>query len=127
MTEYTFQIVAGALSNMARIAHISYNEANIVVYFVVIPFIWAHMIDRAYKFHYIKLGYAALCAGVFIGCENYSAFCDHLFSICSRFLCLFYPVGIDYVTASVIFCVMVPVAMHFALLKTLKTYKGGEQ
>lgn len=120
MIEHTFQIVARALSSAARLANISYNEVNIIVYFIIIPFIWAYMIDKAYRSHYIKLGYSALCIGIFIGCENYSAFCDYLFSICSRFLCLFYPVGINYITASVIFCVIVPVIVHVLLMKKLK-------
>ena len=121
MIQQTFTAVSNALRNMAAFLGVSYNEANIITYFVIIPFIWAYMIDRAYKFHYVKLGYASLCLSILVVVDDYSNFCDLFFWVCAMFLSLFYPIGIDYVMASVIFCVIVPVIVHMLLMNKLKS------
>ena len=106
--------------HMANFLNISYNEANILVYFVLIPMVWAWMIDRTHRSHAVKISYAMLVMAVVLIGGNVSELCDTMFMVCVYFLCLFEPWGIDYYEASVIFCVIVPVIIHVLLMKKLK-------
>jgi hypothetical protein len=117
MIEYIFEIVARGLQGIANMANISYYQANIIVYFVVIPLIWSYMIDRAYRFHYVKLVYIAMFLFMFFLVDDHGGFCDLLFYGCVLFLRLFEPWGVDYYTSSVIFCVILPVIFHIWLVR----------
>ena len=46
MTYLIFAAVAAALYGMAHVLGITYNTANIVVYYLAIPLSWALMLDR---------------------------------------------------------------------------------
>jgi hypothetical protein len=120
MIQETFSAVAYGLIKTANFLGISYNEANILVYFVIVPMVWAWMVDRAYRTHVLKASYATVVlATVLIG-GNVSELCDTIFMVCVYFLCLFEPIGISYVQSSVIFCVIVPVVIHLCLMRFIK-------
>jgi hypothetical protein len=120
MIRSIFELVANVLYNGARMLGITYNELNIIVYIIIIPLVWAYMIDKAYKFHRIKLVYLLFLLVILGVGGTFETNCDRLFTICQRFLCLFYPIGINYTTASVIFCVIAPILIHIDLIKILK-------
>jgi hypothetical protein len=120
MIRSIFELVANVLYNGARMLGITYNELNIIVYIILIPLVWAYMIDKAYKFHRIKLAYLLFLLLILGMGGTFETNCDRLFTICQRFLCLFYPIGINYTEASVIFCVIAPILIHIALIKILK-------
>ena len=120
MIRSIFELVANALYSGARILGITYNELNIIVYIILIPLVWAYMIDKAYKFHRIKLAYLFFLLLILDIGGTFESNCDSLFIICQRFLCLFYPIGINYTAASVIFCVIAPILIHLSLIKILK-------
>ena len=103
--------------HMANFLGISYNEANILVYFVLIPMVWAWMIDRTHRSHAVKISYAMLVMAVVLIGGNVSELCDTMFMVCVYFLCLFEPIGIGYMTSSVIFCVILPVIFHIWLVR----------
>ena len=117
MIKETFSAVAYGLIKMANFLGISYNEANILVYFVVIPMIWAWMIDKAYRTHVVKASYAILVMTMVLISGDVSKLCDTLFMVCVYFLYLFKPIGIGYMTSSVIFCVVLPVIFHIWLMR----------
>jgi hypothetical protein len=120
MIRSIFELVANVLYNGARMLGITYNELNIIVYIIIIPLVWAYMIDNAYKFHRIKLVYLLFLLLILGLGGTFETNCDRLFTICQRFLCLFYPIGINYTAASVIFCVVAPILIHIGLIKILK-------
>lgn len=120
MIQETFSATAYGLIKTANFLGISYNEANILVYFVVIPMTWAWMIDRSYRTHLSKCLYASAVAAVLLACSDWSMLCDALFMVCVKFLYLFKPIGISYVQSSVIFCVIVPVVIHLCLLRFIQ-------
>jgi len=120
MIDATFQAVAKGLYYSGTLINLSYNEMNILVYFVIIPLIWAYMIDKTFRFHYVKLSHLLVILFCWVTINNLSAFCDDLFYACVIFLNLFRPIGIDYVAASVLFCVVLPIAIHMLLWRTLK-------
>ncbi len=120
MIDATFQAVAKGLYYSGTLIHLSYNEMNILVYFGIIPLIWACMIDKLFRFHYVKLTIMLAILFCVVSINNLSAFCDDLFYACVIFLNLFRPIGIDYVAASVLICVVLPIALHMLLWRALK-------
>jgi hypothetical protein len=120
MIQSIFELVANILYNGARMLGITYNELNIIVYIIITPLVWAYMIDKAYKFQRIKLAYLLFLLLILGVGGTFEANCDRLFTICQRFLCLFYPIGINYTATSVIFCVIAPILIHLSLIKILK-------
>jgi hypothetical protein len=125
MIQNTFEFIASTLCNGAKLIGITYNELNVIVYILVIPLVWAYMIDKARKFHRFKIAYLVMVL-FFFGGGTFENNCDAVFMLCQIFLCLFYPIGIDYTAASVIFCVIVPILFHVYLVKRLrKINKGG--
>jgi hypothetical protein len=120
MIDATFRAVAKGLYYSGTLINLSYNEMNILVYFGIIPLIWASMIDKMFRFHYVKLTIMLVILFCWVTVTNLSAFCDDLFHACVIFLNLFRPIGIDYVAASVLFCVVLPIAFHVFLWHALK-------
>ena len=120
MIRSIFELVANILYNGARMLGITYNELNIIVYIIIIPLVWAYMIDKAYKFHRVKIAYLLFLLLILGIGGTFETNSDRLFIICQRFLCLFYPIGINYTVASVIFCVIAPIIIHIGLIKILK-------
>jgi hypothetical protein len=120
MIDATFQAVAKGLYYSGTIINLNYNQMNILVYFGIIPLIWAFIIDKMFRFHYVKLMHLLVILFCWVTINNLSAFCDDLFYACVIFLNLFRPIGIDYVAASVLFCVVLPIAFHMFLWRVLK-------
>jgi hypothetical protein len=120
MIDATFQAVAKGLYYAGTLINLSYNEMNILVYFVIIPLIWAYIIDKMFRFHYAKLSLMLVIFFCWVTINNLSAFCDDLFYACVIFLNLFRPIGINYVAASVLFCVVLPIVFHMFLWRSLK-------
>jgi hypothetical protein len=126
MIRTTFEIVASALYNGAKMLGITYNELNVIVYILVIPLVWAYMIDKARRFHRFKIAYLVMVL-FFFGGGTFENNCDDVFMLCQIFLCLFYPIGINYTAASVIFCVIVPILFHIYLVKRIRKINNGDK
>jgi hypothetical protein len=120
MIDATFQAVAKGLYYSGTLINLSYNEMNILVYFLILPLIWAYIIDKMFRFHYVKLTIMLVILLCVVTINNLSAFCDDLFYACVIFLNLFRPIGVDYVAASVLICVVLPIAFHMFLWRVLK-------
>jgi hypothetical protein len=120
MIDATFRAVAKGLYYSGTLINLSYNEMNILFYFVIIPLIWAYIIDRMFRFHYVKLSHLLVILFCWVTINDFSAFCDNLFYACVIFLNLFRPIGIDYVAASVLICVVFPIVFHMFLWRALK-------
>ncbi len=114
-----FSIVAQALLWIAKATGLTYNEINVVLYYVIVPLTWAALLDQAFRFHWITLGCAvALATAVPTVALVYGLpqFCDLLFDASARFLRSFRFVGLNYVQASVVVCVVVPLIIYAALI-----------
>lgn len=117
MIHTTFEFVATTLRDWAEIFGVTYKEMNIIVYIIAMPMVWAYMIDKAFNFHYLKAAHLVFLLLAFGIAGTFENNCDGLFLLCQLLLCTFYPIGIDYTTASVIFCVVVPIAFHIWLVR----------
>ena len=117
MIHTTFEFVATTLRDWAEIFGVTYKEMNIIVYIIAIPMVWAYMIDKAFNFHYLKAAHLVFLLLAFGIAGTFENNCNGLFLLCQLLLCTFYPIGIDYTTASVIFCVIAPVIFHIWLMR----------
>ncbi|MDR1555996.1 MAG: hypothetical protein LBS88_03040 [Tannerellaceae bacterium] len=117
-----FYIVARLLHMISAITGLSYNEINIIVYYFCIPFSWLAMLDKFFDFHWFKIGFALLTVVFLVLGPNFGKFCDALFTRSVEFLNLFSNYGMNYITASVVICVILPL-MVYALLCLMLYWK----
>ena len=110
-----FQIVAGSLDWIAHVTGFTYNEINIIAYYIVLPFIYVALVDRILRKHFLKIAYVIIWAVIICLLSDFSAFSDVWFKRSVDFLLLFDRVGLNYVAASVVVCVILP-AIAFAAL-----------
>ena len=108
-----FAVTVKVLLAIGRVFHITYNEINIIVWYMLIPFVWAVILD--YKLHQILFAPAwlMLCIGIIIlQRKHFDKFCDTLFKLSQIFIHLF---G-NYYLWSVIICLVIPVVITIMLL-----------
>lgn len=110
-----FNAVALTLNWIATATGFTYNEINIIIYYIILPFIYVALIDRIMHKHILKVAYVLAWIAVLCLVRDFAAFCDALFNRSVDFLRLFSHVGLDYVSASVVICVILP-AIAFAVL-----------
>ena len=113
---HIFRIVADSLNWIASITGFTYNEINIIAYYIVLPFIYVALIDRIFKKHFLKIAYAVAWAVLIIFMPDFGVFSDVLFKRSVDFLLLFGHVGLNYVAASVVICVILPGIAFVTLL-----------
>lgn len=112
-----FGIIANLLKRMAKALHISYNMANIIVYYFAIPLSWAIMLDFYFKMPILSLTIIVVWLFLVIRYKkNFSVFCDNLFDKSAQFLLSFRKIGWNYVVSSVIICVIIPLIIYIVLI-----------
>ncbi len=114
-----FQIVVVLLNIIGDLTGLTYNEINIVVYYIVIPFTWTILLDKIFKIHYLKLSYGLIVIVSLIVIKDFTLFSDWLFQKSADFLLFF---G-DYIIASVVICVFLVVAIYVILFYFAFFYK----
>jgi len=110
-----FQIVANGLNWIASVTGFTYNEINIIAYYIILPFIYVALVDRILKKHLLKIAYVIAWVFLIVFIPDFRAFSDALFQYSVDFLLLFGQVGLNYVAASVVICVILP-GLVFAVL-----------
>jgi len=107
-----FQLVAGALAIIADLTGYTYNEVNIIVYYIIIPLSWTVLFDKIFKFHYTKIAYSVIILGSLLIINDFTDFSDWLFEKSADFL---FSLG-DYVFASVFVCVFLIIIVYAVLI-----------
>lgn len=116
MITFTFRLVATVLYNIGQLFGMTYNEVNILAYYLLIPLTWTAMLDI-----YIGLPLttgALLCVwvGIMIGTWRvFDVWCDWVFMRSVDFLNYFNRWGGNYVLNSVIICVVIPIIIYVGL------------
>src|ERR1051325_2712479 len=100
-----FRIVAGSLNWVASVTGFTYNEINIIVYYILVPFIYVALVDRILKKHFLKIIYVVVWAILILCIPDFKVFSDAFFKHSVDFLLSFGHVGLNYVAASVVICV----------------------
>ena len=112
-----FAIVAGLEHIIAKLTGTTYNEVNIIVYYLLIPLSWTAMVDYITMMPFLTPMY--IIAWVIFLWKDQMKFrdrCDWAFDRSVDFLLLFKKIGWNYVVSSVIICVVVPVLIYVELI-----------
>lgn len=111
--EKAFLLVANSLEWAAKKIGLTYNELNIIVYYLILPLTWTVMTD-------ILIGWPvvtpllALSWGLifFLKRKDFPAWCDDTFRRSVDFLLWFRRIGWSYTVSSVIICVVLPLLVY---------------
>lgn len=112
-----FNLVYDILMFFSEITGFSYKEVNIIIWYLLIPFSWAYLLDKIINKHYFKLGMTFVIITTLIFIENFSRFCNWLFDLSADFLRSFNALGSNYTVSSVLICIFIPLGMYFILIK----------
>ena len=112
-----FAVVAGMEHVIAKLTGATYNEVNIIVYYLLIPLSWAVMIDYITKMPFLSIIY--VIAWVIFLWKDPMKFrdrCNWVFIKSVDFLLWFKKIGWNYVVSSVIICVIIPILIYMELI-----------
>ena len=114
-----FILVRDILVWLANISGFSYMAVNIIVYYFVIPFIYFIILDQILGSHYFKISFLIIISVTLLRTRDFELFSDWLFRKSADFLGSFSSIGMNYIVASVIICVFIPLAFLILLLLIL--------
>jgi hypothetical protein len=112
-----FAVVAGVEHIVAKLTGATYNEVNIIVYYLLIPLSWAAMVDYITMMPFLTPMY--IFAWVIFLWKDQMKFrdrCDWAFDKSVEFLLYFKKIGWNYIVSSVIICVVVPILVYLELI-----------
>ena len=106
--QWLFGLVAGALQRIAHLTGLTYKEINVLIYFILVPLLYLYLLDIRVGGHYLLLVFLLFVIAVCIALRPFSRLSTILFDCSVRFLESSHSVGLNYVQASVVVCVFVP-------------------
>ena len=112
-----FAVVAGVEHIVAKLTGATYNEVNIIVYYLLIPLSRAAMVDYITMMPFLTPMY--IFAWVIFLWKDQMKFrdrCDWAFDKSVEFLLYFKKIGWNYIVSSVIICVVVPILVYLELI-----------
>ena len=110
-----FIVVRDILVWLANISGFSYMAVNIIVYYFVIPFIYFIILDQILGAHYFKISFLIIISVTLLRIRDFELFSDWLFGKSADFLRSFSSIGMNYIVASVVICVFIPLAVLLVL------------
>ena len=116
-----FAVVAGIEKLIAKLTGATYNEVNIIVYYLLIPLSWTVMIDYITMMPFLTPIYLIGWV-IFLWKDpmNFRARCDWAFQKSVDFLLYFKKIGWNYIVSSVIIGVVVPVLIYVELIYAIR-------
>ena len=122
VVNHTFRKVADALYKGASAIGITYNEINIIVYYLLVPLTWTVMFDYWLGTPITTYALIFIWFGIKIGTwGRFREWSDWAFMRSVAFLNFFNRWGGNYVLNSVIVCVLVPILVYVGLILLLLT------
>ena len=111
-----FYKVANALLGIADKTGLTYNEVNILVYYLFIPLTWTIMLDLILRMPITTPLLLLAWGGIVIATRGrFHQWCDRVFVLSQKFIRFF---G-EYVQYSVVICVIVPMIIYVILFVLL--------
>lgn len=112
-----FAIVAGIEHLIVKITGTTYNEVNIIVYYLVIPLSWTIMLDYITGMPFLTpLFLLAWIVFIWKDKMDFRTRCDLAFKKSVDFLLWFQKIGWNYIVSSVIICVVIPILVYIELI-----------
>ena len=122
VVQNVFTLVASSLLWIGRKTGLTYNEVNIVFYYLLIPLSGTIMLDCLIHKPYSTAALLFTWLGIFIATRHtFREWCDWAFQDSVDFLNWFNRWGGNYVLNSVIICVLVPLIVYSILIYLLAT------
>lgn len=113
-----FRWVANTLMKIASKTGLTYNEVNILVYYLLIPLTWTIMLDIILRIPITTPLLLLTWVGLIIVTRGrFRQWCDKIFVLSQQFIKFF---G-EYVKYSVVICVIVPITIYVILFALLFT------
>ena len=112
-----FNLTYEILMFLSKTTGFSYKEINIIVWFILIPLSWAFLIDKIYKFNYIKTTTLVIISVMLLLLNDFTEFSNWLFDVSANFLRGFDSIDGNYTASSVIICVFIPIVIYFLLIR----------
>lgn len=103
-----FYAVMIALEWLAAHTGFTYAEINIIVYFMLLPLLFASALDGILHRHWLKIAVVGAWVLALMAIPDFRAFSNRAFDVCAAFLNGFAVFGLGYVAASVVVCVILP-------------------
>ena len=117
MIKQTFAVVANSLLFIGKETGLTYNEVNILVYYLLIPLSWTVMFDCWVALPITSAALMCVWIGIFIATRHtFREWCDRAFQDSVNFLNWFNRWGGNYVLNSVIICVLLPLLVYGMLI-----------
>lgn len=117
MIQSIFRNVYQLLLWIASKIGVTYNEINIIVYYLLIPLSWTLMIDYIFHKPYTTIPFLLIwCMIGILKRNSFRQWCDNLFMLSVKFLNWFNRFGGNYVLNSVVICVFIPIAVYILIL-----------
>lgn len=122
-----FQIVYLLLKWISEVTGFTYNEVNIIAYYIILPFAYVVLADRILKKHVLKILYVVGVAVCLLSIRNFTEFSDWLFQKSVDFLLSFQFLGWNYIVSSVLICVVFPAIVFLVMFyyAYLSQCRGG--
>lgn len=112
-----FYIVAYSLLGISKRLGMTYNEINIIVYYLIIPLTWTILFDIGIKNPLTTITLLFIWIIIYsIKRKHFKEWCDTVFAKSVDFLNSFKYLGWNYYTSSVIICVMLPFVFYTFLV-----------
>lgn len=108
-----FDLTVRGLLEIGKILHLSYKEVNVIIWYMLLPLLWAAILDH--KLHQVLFApiWLMLCLGcIVVQHKRLYGFCNTLFRLSQEFILSF---GMYYLW-SVIICLLVPIGITTILL-----------
>lgn len=117
MINRTFNVVANTLLFIGKKTGLTYNEVNILVYYLLIPLSWTAIFDCWLGLPIASAAFLFVWLGILIATRHiFREWCDWAFQDSVNFLNWFNRWGGNYVLNSVIFCVLFPLISYGSLI-----------
>ena len=108
-----FGMTAAILHLTGKRLRMTYNEVNIIVYYLLIPLSWCIILDLIIKLPIFTPLWLILWGYIFWSKRNFwGQWCDTAFQLSVEFLLKFQTIGWNYWKSSVIICVVVPIIIY---------------
>lgn len=116
-----FNKTALILYRIAEKVNLTYNDVNIIVYYMLVPLSWFIMLDFIlHCWPLLSVLWTSTClSAIWWHRQDFSNWCDWAFQKSVDFLLWFRHIGWDYYKASVIICVIVPIIIYGLLIMLL--------
>lgn len=108
-----FYITVKILLLIASKFNLTYNEVNVLIWYFFIPLLWALLISV--KLHNMAILSIAIIIELIL-VKNYKIYSNQLFKKSQTFLLWFNRFGCNYIQASVLVCIVLPIIITLFLL-----------